>query len=497
MRGIRAIYLTMSASIAAFPPFTAVALAARGFDAAAIGLVTAGQAAALMLAVPIWGHLGDVTLGRRAALFASALGGAIVIGAAGLPLPAVAFAVLVIVFALMQAAWALLADALALNAVRGQAGAYGRVRLLASLGFAIPVGAVGFIYDRTGYGPAAFLCAAAALGLAAAARGAPDIARADLAVIGRRGPARSDGRRHGGSFIVALRAQPRLWGLIAVALACHAAISAGFTYLPLRITDLGGQPSDVALSWSIGAFTEIPTMLASAAIVARLGLRGTVAASALGYAGCLLAWSVAPTPLAIVAVRAASGFCFAGVTVGLVLTASALLPRRLQATGQALYQLVAFGLAAVVANGAGGLLYTALGPTVFFTIAGGVAVLGAGLAMRFIPTRAAIATIAAAIQVDDGGRARPDEVAPAADVQLAAGAGLVADGEDGDESPADDAGAGDAAPAARAGGAAVAPAASAAMGGSPEPADAAGGAGVAPVAESAAPAPVAAGAEAR
>ena len=425
--------------MAAFLPFTAVALAARGFDAAAIGLVTAGQAAALMIAVPIWGHLGDVTLGRRAALVASAVGGAIVMGVAGLPLPAVAFAALVIVFSLMQAAWALLADALALNAVRGQAGAYGRVRLLASLGFAVPVGAVGFIYDRTGYGPAAFLCAAAALGLAVAARGAPDIARADLAVIGRKGPARPGGRRRGGSFAVALRAQPRLWGLIAVALACHAAISAGFTYLPLRITDLGGQPSDVALSWSIGAFTEIPTMLASAAIVARLGLRGTVAASAIGYAGCLLAWAVAPTPVAIIAIRAASGFCFAGVTVGLVLTASALLPRRLQATGQALYQLIAFGLAAALANAAGGLLYTALGPAVFFAIAAGVAVLGAGLAVAFIPTRATIAAIAASIQADDGGRARPEEIAPAADVQLAAGAGLSADAEDADEAPSADA----------------------------------------------------------
>lgn len=482
--------------MAAFLPFTAVALAARGFDAAAIGLVTAGQAAALMVAVPIWGHLGDVTLGRRVALLASAVGGAIVIGAAGLPLPAVAFAVLVISFALMQAAWPLLADALALNAVRGHAGAYGRVRLLASLGFATAVGAVGFIYDRTGYGPACFLSAAAALGLAAAARGAPDIARADLSAIGRTSPARTGGRRRGGSFAVALRAQPRLWGVIVVALACHAAISAGFTYLPLRITDLGGQPSDVALSWSIGAFTEIPTMLASAAIVARLGLRGTVAVSALGYAGCLLAWAVAPTPIAIIAIRAASGFCFAGVTVGLVLTASALLPRRLQATGQALYQLVAFGLAAAIANGAGGLLYTALGPAVFFAIAGCVAALGAALAIVFIPTRATIAAITAAVQADDGARARPDEVAPAADVQLAAGAGLVADDDGSDESPEPNAGIADESPslpAATAGGAGAVPDAAAdAAVTVPASASAAGSA-----AGSAAPGPMATGAEAR
>ncbi len=486
----------MSASIAAFLPFTAVALAARGFDAAAIGLVTSGQAVALMIAVPVWGHLGDVTLGRRTALLVSAVGGAILIGAAGLPLPAVAFAVFVVAFSLMQAGWALLADALALNAVRGHAGAYGRVRLLSSLGFAAPVAAVGFIYDRTGYGPACFLCAAAALGLAAASRGAPDIARVDLAVIDRGGPVRTGRRRSGGSFAVALRAQPRLWGLIAVTLACHAAISAGFTYLPLRITDLGGQPSDVALSWSIGAFTEIPTMLASAAIVARLGLRGTVAASSLGYAGCLLAWAVAPTPVAIIAIRAASGFCFAGVTVGLVLTAGALLPRRLQATGQGLYQLVAFGLAAALANGAGGLLYTALGPAVFFAIAAIAAVLGAWLAVAFIPASATIAAIAAANQADDGGRARPEGIAPAADVQLVAGAGLSVDAEDADDPPAVDVASDEESPAGAAGPSVATPTAAGPSVTAGSEATAGEGA-AAPAAGSAVPGPAAAGARAR
>ena len=140
---------------------------------------------------------------------------------------------------------------------------------------------------------------------------------------------------------------------------------AGSTFLPLRLVALGGQPSDVALLTGLGATAEIPAMLASGVIVARLGLRGLFAGSAVVYAACLFSYVVIDSPTIIVATRVLTGAAFAGLVVAAVLSMATLLPRDLQATGQALYQLVGFGIASVIANIIGGIVYATMGPVVF------------------------------------------------------------------------------------------------------------------------------------
>ena len=405
MPALRAVFAAVGIAIASFLPFTSVLLAARGFSPAEIGLVAAGQALAFLVAVPAWSHLADVVLGRRRALSVSAVAGAAVIAAAGLPLPGLVFAVLVVTFSAMEAAWAALSDALAINTVRGDARAYGRVRLLASLTFAIGTAGSGFVFDAFGYDPAFFICAAAALVVAVAATFVPDVPRADLhAIAGGRSRAR------GGSFAVALRVQPRLWGVLGVATICYIAMSAAGTFFPLRIVALGGRPSDVALAWGIGALTEIPMMLAGGWVVARIGVRGLAAGSALTYAACLVGIGLAPSPLVIMGIRAVSGLAFAGLAIGMVVTVSALLPARLQATGQGLYQLVAFGVAAMIANAIGGILFGVLPPSVFFGGAGVLCAVGAGLAVVVLApgtgrTEPTTGTAGAALATDTAGAA--------------------------------------------------------------------------------------------
>jgi MFS family permease len=177
---------------------------------------------------------------------------------------------------------------------------------------------------------------------------------------------------------VALRVQPRLRGVLLAVLLVNIGIIAGFTFLPLRMVALGGSPSDVALIASVGAFAEIPAMLVAGAVAARIGLRGLVAGSAFLYAACFVAWAVLDSPALIIATRFASGFAFAGLWVGAVLTMAVLLPPRLQATGQGLYQVTGFGIAAVVANLVGGQVYASLGASALF---GGAAVLGVAAAI--------------------------------------------------------------------------------------------------------------------
>ncbi len=167
----------------------------------------------------------------------------------------------------------------------------------------------------------------------------------------------------------------------------HVAIISGFTFLPLRIVELGGMPSDVALSSGLSAAVEIPTMLAMGGIAARFGVRRIFVASALLYAACLLSWTVLDSPMAIVATRAVTGIAFSGVVVSVVLTIAMLLPADLQATGQSLFQTTAFGVGAILANILGGILFERFGPAALFGVGAGLAVTAAVIGWVAFPGR--------------------------------------------------------------------------------------------------------------
>ena len=95
VRPLRSLFLSVGAALGTFFPFLVVILQERGLDAAAIGAVTAASSVAFGIAVPFWGHLGDVTLGRIRALQIGAIASAVVVILFGLPFPALVAAGLV------------------------------------------------------------------------------------------------------------------------------------------------------------------------------------------------------------------------------------------------------------------------------------------------------------------------------------------------------------------------------------------------------------------
>jgi PPP family 3-phenylpropionic acid transporter len=368
---LRIVFLLIGAALATFYPFQAVILADRGFDPTAIGLVTAAASVAFTVSVPVWGHLADVRLGRTGALRIGAWASGLALVAFGAPWPLVVLAFMVLAFAGTESTLAPLSDALAVNVLRDPERQYPSIRLLTSLSFAIVAIACGYLFDRTGYWPATLLYAGVAFAVGAAASFVPDRPRADLGRLrgGRGGdPAHRAGR--GGSMRVAFAVQPRLPFILVAILLVHVGVIAGFTFLGLRIIELGGNPSDVALSAGLSALAEIPGMILAGRLVGRLGLRGLFAGGAVVYAVCIAAWVVVDSPLAIVGTRVVTGFAFSAIWIAAVLTIQRLLPDRLQGTGQGLYQTTAFGIAAVVANLAGGVIIAAAGSTgPYFAIA--------------------------------------------------------------------------------------------------------------------------------
>ncbi len=384
---VRLLVLAVGVALGVFYPFISVILGGFGFSAGEIGAISSIGAIGFTIAVPAWGHLADVRLGRSRTLQICSIGAGLAVVALLLPWPALVIAVLFAIFWIFESSWQPLADAVTVNALRGRD--YGRVRLLTSLSFSIGTIAAGFIYNVTGYSAAFVLLGLAALAIAVIAGWVPDVGRADLAAHTRRtgtSPDEAGRASRSGSVGVALRVAPRLPLVLTAASLLFVGIIVGFTYLPLRLEALGGSPSDVALSAGTAAAAEIPTMLVAAAVGRRIGLRGMFVGSALIYALCLLSWTVLESPGAIIATRAFSGIGFAGVIVAVVLTIAALLPADLQATGQSLFQTTAFGIAAIVSNVVGGILYDSLGHVAVFGAGAAMALAAATLGWFVIPS---------------------------------------------------------------------------------------------------------------
>ncbi len=385
MFGLRLLYLALGAVTACLSPFMAVILQARGFGPAEIGVVSALGAAGLVGAIAFWGHLGDAVIGRKRALQICLVVACVVAAGIAMPVPQVVLAALMIAFSCTQGSLLALTDSVAVTVLSDPRADYGRIRLLASFSFAVASIAVGPLYDLMGYTVASGVYLAIAASVMAGIVWLPH----QPASIRHQPPppARTTATRFG-STGRAFAVQPRLIWVLATVAITWAAVMVSFTYLSLRIIDVGGHASDVALSSGVSAFAEIPGMFLAARLAARIGPRGLFALSALGYGVAYLLWAVIESPELIVATRVLTGLAYAGLTVTMVVTIGELLPASLQSTGQALYQGAAAGVASVIGNSLGGVLYGAAGAPVLFVVCAAVAVAGGASALVTVPERA-------------------------------------------------------------------------------------------------------------
>lgn len=394
MLSLRLLFFLAGGALASFYPFISAILASRGFSPGEVGAATALTSLAYAVAAPTWGHLADVVLGRARALRIASIGAIIVF--LGLLIPEVGpvlTVAILVVFFLFEAALGPLSDALAVNALGDRRRDYPKVRVLTSVSFAVSVIALGFLYDRTGFGFVPIAFAIAMAGVAITAGRIPDAER--LRVPRQRtaehgtSPRRQGRRRlpSGGSFRLALEVQPRLGPLLLGFGLVHVGILSAFTFLSLRILDLGGQPSQIALGSGLAATAEIPAMTVIGAVVARIGLRWLIVGGAAAYATALLCWAVLDSIPTIIAVRGLTGVAFAAISIGAVMAIGNLLPSRLQATGQGMFATVAFGLAAVIASSLGGIVYSLGGHVPLFV--GGALVVAVGIVViwRALPGR--------------------------------------------------------------------------------------------------------------
>lgn len=195
----------------------------------------------------------------------------------------------------------------------------------------------------------------------------------------------SAGRR-GGSAAAAFAAQPRLpFVLLTFALGMMGMITV-FGWLPLRLAELGGDPSVVALAAGLEALAEVPAFLVAGFVAARIGPRATYLVSATVMGLCVIGIALLADPALMVALRAVNGVAYAGMTVASVLALGRLLPASLQSTAQSLSAMMG-GVVSIALGVAGGAIYQLAGGPALFAVTGALTLIGALLAVLTLPGR--------------------------------------------------------------------------------------------------------------
>lgn len=373
---LRILFLGTGAWTAAVAPFVVVILRTHGLDTVTIGLLSALSALGATLFVPAWGHVADVMVGRAYA-FRIGLGVAIAAAVALLlPIPLPVFVFTMAGFSVLPILFLSLGDALAVDGLPAPERQYGWLRALASLSFAVGVIGVGFVYDVAGYAAVPFLALAWSAALLLVLQRVPDRTRdpAIRSIAGREGGESAAGRF--GSISRVLAVQPRFLAVLAVFTVAYTGLQGAMVFLPIRIVELGGQPSDVALTYGIASFAEIPGLVLIGWLGRRIGIRWLVVLAFVAYGLCIVSWGVLASPLAINATRLVTGICYGALAGARVLIVARLLPEPLQATGQAMGQAATSALGSAFGGLVAGVIYGGLGATAFFAMAGLMAVAG-------------------------------------------------------------------------------------------------------------------------
>ncbi len=394
---IHGLFVVFGLAIAAFFPFVSLYLEGRGLRPDEIGLVIAIMAIARIISNPLWGHLGDRTVGRVRALRVGMLGLAVAALSMNLVEGLVAITAVMFVIAGMQVAGGPNLDAIALAHLGEERMTdYGRVRAWESMSYAAGCLAFGALLDEAGIRWAMPLYGAAALGVAAwsftLVRDLPD-----------------RGERHGrlGTLGEVFREAPRFWGLLVSTLLVWTGFNAAWNFIALKISDEGGGPMLVGFGLALGGLVEVPTMRVSSRLQARWGLRAVYVLGCLVYALGFLLWGLVSDPRIVSMLAVFEGLAFALLFTTGVVVVGRLLPPNLYSTGNAVAGMVGFGVGPVIGAGLGGLVYERAGTTVLYVGASGLAVAGAVAAWLVLSTPSLSRPTRTVAEVEPGAQPEP------------------------------------------------------------------------------------------
>ena len=367
---LQVVFVLFGATIAAFFPFLALFLSARGLTPGQIGVVIAAMALGRIAAGPVWGHLADTSLGRRSTLQIGALGAAALAVALFLAEDYRTILVFGFVFATFSATTGPNLDAIALAHLGDERmGEYGRIRGWESFSYAIVCLVLGLTLETGSPTWTMPAYAIAAVAVAAWAFTLPHDRPVHRETHGRLGAVGAVFRR-----------APRFWQFMVALLLVWTGFNAAWNFIALKIEEGGGGPLLVGVGTALGGLVEVPLMRLSSRLGRRWGLRRVFVLGCCVYAFGFLLWGLIENPTAVSLLTVFEGVAFALLFTTGVVVIGKMVPATLYSTGQSMWVTVSFGGAPIIGAGVGGWVFETFGTVTLYVGASCLAMAGAAVA---------------------------------------------------------------------------------------------------------------------
>ncbi|MBA2718598.1 MAG: MFS transporter [Chloroflexi bacterium] len=368
------VYAILFGAQGAYLPYISIYLASTGLDLGTVGVLIALFAAVSVVAAPWWGALADSSGDIRGPVVVAGLLSGVAVLALALAAGPVLIALATIFLA---AAWAGVIPMIDSRTVRmvGHRDRFGQARAPGSGAFVVVAFATSAVVAATGpggmflvYGPLVVLTGLSAWLLLRLPAAPPATDRAD------RDRARSgSGRGRSGispARILGVLRTPRLGIFFIASIAVWTSHSALLGFISLRIIELGGSSTLVAVTWSLGAAIEVPLMYAFPALARRFGVERLLVVGAFAFAGRAVVGAFVADPGMIALSSLFGGVGFAFFYIGTVSWVSSSVGRGVQATAQGVFTGTAQSIGAICGSIIGGAIGAQFGLPVLFGLSG-------------------------------------------------------------------------------------------------------------------------------
>jgi len=374
-------YFAYFLMLGVFAPFFGLYLKGKSFSSFEIGALLAIVPVVRTLVPGLWAWLAD-HYGRRRSLVRWTTAAA-TLACIGLVLGD-SFSWLFLVLLVLNVFWCAalpLVEATTFGLLKGQLGAYGRIRVWGSASFVLAVLAVGPTLDWAGVGVLPFILVALFALMVAAAWWLP--------------PDQPHPHHDGQPSLTGILRRPEVLALFAGCFLMSAAHGPYNAFYSIYLVDLGYSKTAVSWLWTISVVAEIGVFLWMPRILTRFSIPGVIGFSL----GCAvvrflaIGWfAVAPAVVAAAQLLHAATF---GAHHAAALAATYhFFQGRYQARGQALYTALGFGAGGAAGSFASGWLWDRIGPSMTYTAGAGAALLALIVVVSWlrVPARAGAAT---------------------------------------------------------------------------------------------------------
>ena len=350
-----------------FSTYASLYFAARGLSVPQIGILVSLVPVLRIVGPNLWGWVADRTRRRARVLRLTACGAMASFGGIFFAHTFMQYLLVLVLVNLFASAQGPLSEALMLSEMRGDLSNYGKIRLWGSIGFIVAVSGSGYLLEWYGVGALLWLSGAMLLLVVGAAL---QIDEAPHPAGGHDAPA-----------LWSVLRKPEVAAFFlscALMIAAHMAI---YGFYSLYLERAGYPKPVIGAMWALGVIAEVAFFYFQSRVFGRVGV-GRIMMAAFGLTVLRFAMTGAAPNLLWVLVLAQllHAATFAAHHSACVITMQRWFAGPLQASGQALYMSVAYG----VGGTCGGLLMTfcwdRLGPAQMFYVAAALAAAGAAAA---------------------------------------------------------------------------------------------------------------------